>query len=328
MHRRLLAMTLSIATLVIGGSAARGDRVKDAERLFDEGRRLMNAGKADEACPKFEHSQELDPGRGTLINLAACYEEVGRLVEALAVFRDVAEQSRAAGDKGRLDAASKRIAAIEARLPRLVLVVGDDAALPDGFTITVGGRAVPPEEWAGVQLDPGEVEVLVSAPGYQPMRTSIELVAGGGEVRLDLPALIAETGGGGGGGGGGGEPQERKDRTRTRIGIATAAGGGVLFATSIVLALGAKRRYDDAVRDYCGGDRDQCTEMGVTETNAARRRGNLATVIGGLGLAAIAGGVYLWLTAPMETVEVGRTTARVTPLVAPDAAGVMLTGAF
>src|SRR5262245_31616174 len=33
-----------------------------AEALFNQGRDLMSAGKFSEACPKFEASQQLDPG--------------------------------------------------------------------------------------------------------------------------------------------------------------------------------------------------------------------------------------------------------------------------
>ena len=53
------------------------DRVA-AEALFDEGRNLVAAGKIAEACPKFADSQRLDPSPSTLLNLASCWEKLGR----------------------------------------------------------------------------------------------------------------------------------------------------------------------------------------------------------------------------------------------------------
>src|SRR5688572_27323641 len=45
-----------------------------ARSLFDQGRALATEGKYEQACPKFEESQRLHPGIGTLFNLASCYE--------------------------------------------------------------------------------------------------------------------------------------------------------------------------------------------------------------------------------------------------------------
>ncbi|MEI9950013.1 MAG: hypothetical protein WDO74_13790 [Pseudomonadota bacterium] len=40
-----------------------------AEAVFEEGMRLIKQGKFAEACPKFEMSQRVEPGVGTMLYL-------------------------------------------------------------------------------------------------------------------------------------------------------------------------------------------------------------------------------------------------------------------
>ena len=83
--------------LVATATAQPTEAVKRADALFQEGRRLLDAGDATAACPKFEESQRLDPGLGTLLNLADCYERTSRLALALAPFRRAEGQARRLG---------------------------------------------------------------------------------------------------------------------------------------------------------------------------------------------------------------------------------------
>src|SRR5688572_18404856 len=105
----VVAVAMWVASAV-SAHAQPSDAVKRADQLFQEGRALVEAGKFVEACPKFEESQQLDPGLGTLLNLAACYEQVGMLASALTAFNSAEEQARAAGpaEKKREQTASER----------------------------------------------------------------------------------------------------------------------------------------------------------------------------------------------------------------------------
>ena len=326
MHRRLIAAVLGIVIVASTTAAAAPtpEQVREAERLFDEGRKLFDGGRVAEACPYFEKSQELDPGRGTLINLAACYEAVGRLLVAMKVYREVETQSVAAKDQPRLDAARKRIAAIEARIPHLTISYAGALEI----LVDVQGQVVGRDQWPDILVDPGEVRVRASAEGYLPWETTVTVFADGKRTTIEIPDFAAApppgdddvtptpvTAG---------EPGRRRNRPRMIAGIAALTAGTLAFGGSVVLALGARSDYDDALADHCGGRADGCDAEGVRLTGDARSRGNVATIVGGVGLLAAAGGLVLWLTAPMETS--GET--RVVPQVTSDGAGVSLVGRF
>src|SRR5580765_1680975 len=89
-----------VAVWLLLASRARADEASDkaaAEGLFDEGRRLMAEGKYDEACPKLEASQRLDPGVGTMLTRADCLEKRGKTASAWAQLREASSAAHKAG---------------------------------------------------------------------------------------------------------------------------------------------------------------------------------------------------------------------------------------
>src|ERR1041385_700610 len=79
-----------------------------AEALFSAGRDLMAAGKFDDACAKFEASQKLDAGLGTLLYLADCYERANRLASAWATFKEAESIAMGRNDASRAQIAKDR----------------------------------------------------------------------------------------------------------------------------------------------------------------------------------------------------------------------------
>src|SRR6516164_8031146 len=118
-HRAALGATLA-AALWVGDVAAQSDPVA-ARVLFSDARSLTAQGKYEQACPKFEESQRLDPGIGTLFNLADCWEHIGRTASAWGRFLDVAAQAKMAGQADREKVARERAAMLEPKLSRLTI---------------------------------------------------------------------------------------------------------------------------------------------------------------------------------------------------------------
>ena len=81
MQARVWARALAVMFVLCTVQSGWAD-VATAEKLFQEGRRLMANGSIEEACAKFTESQRLDPSSGTLINLAACHAELGMTASA------------------------------------------------------------------------------------------------------------------------------------------------------------------------------------------------------------------------------------------------------
>src|ERR1700677_5091661 len=96
--RRLRCARVCLLVLVCGLGPARQARVDEAEEararqaqvLFDRARELLASADGDvkEACKLLAESQRLDPGGGTLLNLAVCHEREGRLATAWLEYRD------------------------------------------------------------------------------------------------------------------------------------------------------------------------------------------------------------------------------------------------
>jgi hypothetical protein len=141
-----------------------------AQSLFDQGKTQMDAGNYALACPKLQESQRLDPGGGTLMNLALCHEQQGKIASAWTEFKEALGIARRDERQDRVSAAEDHIAALEPKLPYLTLVVPsateDEELKLDGAVI---GRAA----WGSpLSVDPGVHELSASAPGHKPWSNS------------------------------------------------------------------------------------------------------------------------------------------------------------
>lgn len=282
-----------------------------AEALFDSGLELMKAGKTEEACPKLEESERIDPATGTLLYLAECYELLGRTASAWATFREAASRARAEGQLDRADVARERAQRLEGKLSLLSLTVAEGNRSIPGFELRRGSLSVQPGLWGvPVPVDPGEHQVVAEAPGHQPFRRVVAVAAEAGAVAVSVPRLSAiedlpATS----------SPRsagviappvptaERPDNARARrtqrtTGMVLASVGIAALLTGIGSGVYALTR-NNAARDYCDA-RTCSSERGVTLTNQARAGARLANGLLAAGGAITAGGVVLLATAPRE----------------------------
>ncbi|MCC6897508.1 MAG: hypothetical protein IT377_00960 [Polyangiaceae bacterium] len=182
------ALVPVLAPAAAGAQAVSAD-VALAETLFREGKELASLGRFGDACPKLADSQRLDPGGGTVLALAHCYEAWGRLASAWAMFNDAVAFAQRDARADREDEARRRIAALE---PRLSWVELEIRAPAPGQSVSRDGVALPASAWAvRMPLDPGEHAFESSAPGRVAWRRTVSVIEEGTTQKLEIPELAA-----------------------------------------------------------------------------------------------------------------------------------------
>jgi hypothetical protein len=173
--------------LTLFAPRARAGDPAAAQAVFEAAKALADAGKWEEACPKFQASYELDRSLGTLLNLANCYEQLGKLAQAWARWKEALEFAKRDDDK-RLSWIQERHDKVVPRLPKLVVRVDNPV---DELRVEQNGKPVPAAGY-GVPLavDPGAVVVRVLR-GEDVLETREAKAEEGKtvEVALDLKAI-------------------------------------------------------------------------------------------------------------------------------------------
>lgn len=341
-----IAVTLAtlVAVTVASGSVASADKKERADALFKEGKKLMAEKRYADACTAFEESNKLDPGIGAQLNIARCYEEWGKLGRAFTTYQAAEKAARDANDK-RAEDIQKLIAELDSQVPRLTVKLPKDA--PKGFQVTMDKKPITVLGEAFV-VDPGP-KTLEWWVGDGPKKQKIVAVERGGEseVTLDVPkgTVVKPETGEGGDGTGDGTGEEKKPapqkavvpgRTQRIGGIALGGAGVLAIGVSSVMTLSARGKYNDALDMYCGGMTNMCNSQGLAITHDARSTANTATVIFLVGVAAVGGGVALYLLAPKassasaDDEDGGEEEAMryVVPAVSPEGAGLVYGGRF
>jgi tetratricopeptide (TPR) repeat protein len=320
------------------GAQPTGDKAL-AEQLFEQGRDLAKHQRWAEACPKFEASLRYDNALGARLNLANCYQHIGKLASAWGLYRDSADLAQRAGDTRRRDYALKQAAALEPRLARLT--IARPARAPTGLTVARDGVAIEPAVLgSAMYVDPGSHEVSATAPGFEPFKTSIVLAEAKSEsvvipelVPLQRPAdppqprpltqappgllVVAPA-----------RPEPpAMPRNRKYVALGVAATGAVVTGVGLFLGVRASSRYDQA-KDVCGDlicETDADFDRGRDLIARARTDAAYSTILVAAGAAAVGTGVVLWLTAPRRArIE----AARIAPILTDRDVGVALAGRF
>jgi hypothetical protein len=146
-----------------------------AEALFRAGREHAEAGDWSNACPMFLESNRLDFALGTLMNLAACEDHVGKVASAWGRYREVLDSLPPGDDRRPFVAESA--ARLEPLVPRLRVFL--TASAVEGTIVTrddidLGEASI----GADLPVDPGEHSIAVAAPGRFTRRYAVTLAVG------------------------------------------------------------------------------------------------------------------------------------------------------
>jgi hypothetical protein len=308
------------ACLVASSAGAQNTEPTQAAKLFEEGKGLLREKKVDEACDKLDESQRLEPAVGTLGLLAYCREMQERTATAWRTYLLAAEMAEKGGDAPRAKVARERAAALEGSLSRVRI---QGTGIPKGFVLTCDDRAIPQEEWElGVPTDPGPIEIVARAPGFQPWSVQMDL-AKGASLTIRVPALqpVVEQ-----------KPPQHVPTESARhepnlVPGAIAGGAGVLLlGVGSYFGLRAISK-NDASKEHCVGT--ACNPEGGELRDDAKQAATVSTVTFGLGLVGVGvGAVLLMGEMNREDQKQSAAAVRVAPEVGPGVAGIGVRGVF
>lgn len=342
-----LSFALALATSLVAAPAAAqpsGQDIATAQALFDDGKRLMQAGKFDEGCPKLVESQRLDPGGGTLLVIALCHEGQGKTATAWAEFGVALGEARKDKRVDRENAAMEHIKKLEPKLTRVRVIVADK---PAGLEVRRDDTKVGEAQFGTpLPVDPGDHVFTAKAPGKTTWTSKIPVKGEGATIDIQVPKLeddpfgVAAPAAAPGPNAGPAppipspprpdgkekEPDDDIDATRkSRFTWVIVSGGIGIVSLGVGTALGASAssRWDDA-KKACPNN--TCTNPKDTVYGTqAGTRADIATVlfvVGGLGVASAA---VLWLTMPSPGYK---SAVRLSPMIGSDGAGLAVGGAL
>jgi hypothetical protein len=183
------SLTVTSGSAFAAGSAA--DKAA-AEALFDEGLKLLKAGKYPEACSKLESSQKTDPGIGTLLYLGECYEKQGKTASAWATFREAASMAEEAGQSDRAKKGQARADRLTASLSKLTIEMAPENKGIVGLNVRREDQEVSPALFGTpVPVDPGQHVLRVTAPGYEGVEIPFTVAGNAATATVAVPPLKA-----------------------------------------------------------------------------------------------------------------------------------------
>lgn len=265
----------------------------------------MGKGRFAEACPKFEASQQLDPGLGTVLNLADCYEKLGKTASAWTEYRDAISLARASGSKVREEFAATRAAALQPRLSTLTIRTPKSDSSVQGLEVRRDGAVVLQAEFeSAIPVDPGPHTLEARAPGKQGWSTTVQVEAAAPNMIVEIPGLAdvasvtvrtaapvvqsapkPDA------------PAQKGAKPQRSIAIVVGAVGVAGLGLGTVFGLMAKSSLQDA-KDQCGPSYPSgCMGESVDANSKANSQATVSTIAFIAGGAALVTGAVLFFTA-------------------------------
>jgi serine/threonine-protein kinase len=264
----------------------------------------------------------LVPRLGVQLNLADCYERVGKTASAWVAFGQGAALAHRIGD-ARETLALERQQALAARLTRLRLSIAHAGV--EGFSLARDGMRVPSSVYGvDVPVDPGVHQIEAAAPGYLPWSTRVDVSGEGDVITVVIPELettplppaatpVAPT-----------TRDAGNDRPRAMQLVWISAGVGVVgIGVGTTLGMVARSLQQEARRD-CDSS-GNCTDAADALIQRSRRDGNISTCAFAIGGVALATGIVLYVRGSRDR---GSSSVHLVPAMTSSAVGAAIGGAF
>lgn len=289
-----------------------GTNVALAESLFEAGRELMDAEKYDQACPKFEESQRLDPSAGTLLNLGRCFELLGRTASAWTMYKRAIALGTTTNKPRHVSAAEQYLVALEPRLAHLTVSLQEPASQVvvrvDGVEVKAASYGTP------MMLDPGPHEVSASAEAHEGWSAKVVLRSGATQTVV-VPELK------------GGKPVVARSGLGPLVisGIVSGSVGVACLAVGAALGIVVLNEADAAREDPALCPDSKCTPAGVEHIESAELKANISTSMLVIGGTATAAGAALFGVGMMLRGRSAESSAMILPWIG-DAVGASVAG--
>lgn len=184
--RRSAIAVINVTFGILFGVSHAHAQNAQAERLFEEGNKLMADGKLAQACAAFEASNRVEPRAGTLIRLGECREQNEQLASAWSAYKDA---RNLATDPRKQKFATTKAAALEPRLSYLTVAVSDQSRIR-GLVLTRNGTSLDPVLWnRALPVDGGDHVIAARAPGYETWQKTVHVPMEGAKLSVDVQAL-------------------------------------------------------------------------------------------------------------------------------------------
>lgn len=238
-----------------------------------------------------------------MLHAADCHEKLGRLGTAWSEYSEALTLAVRDRRADREAVARAKIAELGPRIGKLTVTVGAEARSAKGYRVTLDGNEVAPSAWnTPLPTDAGKHALEASAEGRLTARREVVTVDGAA-ARIDSPTLVAIA------------PvstappiaEPSRKLPGQRIAAIAVAGSG-LVGVGIGAAFGIRAL---AIGDQSGSPgcidaapRERCPQPRADDQAAARSSGTVSTVAFVAGAALLAGGAFLWWTAPRQHLQV------------------------
>ncbi|XXY53444.1 hypothetical protein WME91_20135 [Sorangium sp. So ce269] len=277
----LVAASLTAASPLSASAQGSGD-VESARMLFVQGAQLARQGRWEEARALYARSLEIKPAPLTRYSLGVAQKESGHLVDALASFRAFLAEPTTSTTAPYIGPAREAVAALEGRVGRATIAVRPGKV--DGLTLAVDGEPLRVAPGQVVELDPGAHELVARAPGFRAAAARFTVGAG---ASVEVPITLAPvTAAAARASAAGGLPPvaDSSDASPSRtLPIVVMGVGGAFVTGGAVLGLSGLKQAGSA------------RTSGGSDASAARAKGIIGDVLGGVGIATVGIGLYLLL---------------------------------